>query len=238
MRAAARNRIETVECHGALWDSSSMYERADEVSFCRYFESCWYLTFFLSASWEPTTLRSCLHLERSDPLRLRCFVTFRDIVILIQYILIYHILCIRIFTYIYIYILVSGMVPMPSYVLNFMQQIWGATLVKTCIHIYIYILWSQLFHEWFWMILNDRGWICASNASSLGLAMVAWWSTRWRRESSGDALWLAVCQEGCYWLIVMLERLGESSFAFAICRASSLFNHIVMNIHINWHCNV
>ena len=63
-------------------------------------------------------------------------MTFRDIVILIQYILIYHILCIRIFTY--IYILVSGMVPMPSYVLNFMQQIWGATLVKTCIHIYIY----------------------------------------------------------------------------------------------------
>lgn len=142
------------------------------------------------------------------------------------------------YIYVYIYILVSGMVPMPSYVLNFMQQIWGATLVKTCIHIYIYILWSQLFHEWFWMILNDRGWICASNASSLGLAMVAWWSTRWRRESSGDALWLAVCQEGCYWLIVMLERLGESSFAFAICRASSLFNHIVMNIHINWHCNV
>lgn len=149
MRAAARNRIETVECHGALWDSSSMYERADEVSFCRYFESCWYLTFFLSASWEPTTLRSCLHLERSDPLRLRCFVTFRDIVILIQYILIYHILCIRIFTY--IYILVSGMVPMPSYVLNFMQQIWGATLVKTCIHIYIYIMKSTFS----WMILND-----------------------------------------------------------------------------------
>lgn len=236
MRAAARNRIETVECHGALWDSSSMYERADEVSFCRYFESCWYLTFFLSASWEPTTLRSCLHLERSDPLRLRCFVTFRDIVILIQYILIYHILCIRIFTYIYIYTCLRhgahAILCLEFYATNL-----GSNFGKN-MHTYIYILWSQLFHEWFWMILNDRGWICASNASSLGLAMVAWWSTRWRRESSGDALWLAVCQEGCYWLIVMLERLGESSFAFAICRASSLFNHIVMNIHINWHCNV
>lgn len=55
------------------------------------------------------------------------------------------------YIYVYIYILVSGMVPMPSYVLNFMQQIWGATLVKTCIHIYIYIMKSTFS----WMILND-----------------------------------------------------------------------------------
>lgn len=144
------------------------------------------------------------------------------------------------YTYIYVYIYIYTCLRHGAHAilcLEFYATNLGSNFGKN-MHTYIYILWSQLFHEWFWMILNDRGWICASNASSLGLAMVAWWSTRWRRESSGDALWLAVCQEGCYWLIVMLERLGESSFAFAICRASSLFNHIVMNIHINWHCNV